>query len=247
MGETRDGWSKAEVIIGAIGALGSIAIPIMLFVVGNRIAERQAEDSAAQLQADRVERMLGHLASTNADERRLAVNVVRYFSGTAQAFPEDLIPLLIEVASADPKEDVAATASGALEKLAQGGQGAAAAEAAKVGLRKIPAAAQRPRPARGRARRRRHGDRRPERRRRHQATGGQRRRAAAGDGAPLLPEGGPGPGAAARGQAGAAGDQGERRRPVGEEGRPVAATELRPGDGEEQPLAARAKRESAAT
>ena len=138
MGETRDGWSKAEVIFGAMGALGSIAIPIMLFVVGNRISERQAEGSAAQLQADRVERMLGHLASTNADERRLAVNVVRYFSGTAQAFPEDLIPLLIEVASANPKEDVAATASGALEKLAQGGQGPAAAEAAKIGLRKIP-------------------------------------------------------------------------------------------------------------
>jgi hypothetical protein len=138
MGETRDGWSKAEVIIGALGALGSIAIPIMLFVVGNKISARQAEDNAAQLQADRVERMLGHLASTNADERRLAVNVVRYFSGTAQAFPEDLIPLLIEVASADPKEDVAATASGTLEKLAEGGQGRAAAEAAKAGLRKLP-------------------------------------------------------------------------------------------------------------
>jgi len=138
MGETRDGWSKAEVIFGALGALGSIAIPIMLFVVGNRIAARQEADSAAHLQADRVERMLGHLASTNADERRLAVNVVRYFSGKAQAFPEDLIPLLVEVASADPKEDVAATASGALEKLAEGGQGPVAAEAAKVGLRKLP-------------------------------------------------------------------------------------------------------------
>jgi len=138
MGETRDRWSKAEVIFGAVGALGSVAIPIMLFVVGNRITARQEADSAAQLQADRVERMLGHLASTNPDERRLAVNVVRYFSGTAQAFPEDLIPLLIEVASADPREDVAATATGALEKLAQGGQGAVAAQAAQVGLRKIP-------------------------------------------------------------------------------------------------------------
>ena len=75
MGETRDRWSKAEVIFGAVGALGSIAIPIMLFVVGNRIAARQEADSEAQLRADRVERMLGHLASTNADERRLAVNV----------------------------------------------------------------------------------------------------------------------------------------------------------------------------
>ena len=123
MGETRDRWSKAEVIIGAIGAAGSIAIPIMLFVVGNRIAERQAEDSARQLQADRVERMLGHLASTNADERRLAINVVKYFSGTGQAFPEDLIPVLIEVASTDPKEDVAASASARPREVAQAGHG----------------------------------------------------------------------------------------------------------------------------
>ena len=53
-------------------------MPIMLFVVGNRITARQEADSAARLQADRVERMLGLLASTNADERRLAVDVVRY-------------------------------------------------------------------------------------------------------------------------------------------------------------------------
>ena len=37
MGDTRDRWSKAEVIIGAIGAAGSIAIPIMLFVVASFI------------------------------------------------------------------------------------------------------------------------------------------------------------------------------------------------------------------
>src|SRR5678816_1205783 len=136
MGEQRDGWGKAEVIIGAIGAAGSIAIPIMLFVVGNQIAERQAEDSAQQLQADRVERMLGHLASTNTDERRLAVSVVQYFS-SREAFPEDLIPILIEVASSDLKEDVAATASIALEKVASQGRGPAAA-AAKMGLSKLP-------------------------------------------------------------------------------------------------------------
>ena len=73
----------------------------MLFVVGNRIAERQAEDSALQLQADRVERMLGHLASTNADERGSAIDLVKYSSGTGRGwFPEDAIPVLIEVASA---------------------------------------------------------------------------------------------------------------------------------------------------
>jgi hypothetical protein len=136
MGDTRDGWSKAEVIIGAIGAAGSIAIPIMLFVVGNRIAERQAEDSARQLQADRVERMLGHLSSTNTDERRLAVSAMTYFSSTQQAFPEDLVAILIAVANADPTEDVAANASVALEKVA-GGQGPAAA-AAKTGLSRLP-------------------------------------------------------------------------------------------------------------
>ena len=138
MGETRDGWGKAEVIIGALGALGSIAIPIMLFVVGNRISERQAQDSALQLQADRVERMLGHLASTNADERLLAVKVVKYFSGSDQAFPEALIPILIEVASSDAQEDVAASASNALEKVAKGSQGPAAT-AAQTALSTMPA------------------------------------------------------------------------------------------------------------
>jgi len=137
MAETRDRWGKAEVIIGAIGALGSIAIPIMLFVVGNTISERQAQDSALQLQADRVERMLGHLASANADERRLAVKVVKYFSGTEQAFPEALIPILIEVASSDAQDDVAASASVALDKVAKGVKGAAAS-AAQTGLSTLP-------------------------------------------------------------------------------------------------------------
>jgi hypothetical protein len=137
MGETRDGWGRAEVIIGGIGALGSIAIPVMLFVVGNAISTRQAEDSARQLQADRVERMLGHLASTNPDERRLAVKVVKYFSGTEQAFPEALIPILIEVASSDAQEDVAASASLALEKVAKGAAGPIAS-AAQTGLSTLP-------------------------------------------------------------------------------------------------------------
>jgi hypothetical protein len=137
MAEERDGWGKAEVIIGALGALGSIAIPVMLFVVGNAISERQAQDSAQQLQADRVERMLGHLASTNADERRLAVKVVKYFSGTEQAFPEALIPILIEVASSDAQEDVAASASLALEKVANGTKGPIAT-AAQTGLSTLP-------------------------------------------------------------------------------------------------------------
>jgi hypothetical protein len=135
MGDTRDGWSKAEVLIGAIGAAGSIAIPIMLFVVGNEIAARQAEGSARQLQADRVERMLGHLASTNADERRLAVSVVRYYGGAQDAFPADLVALLIEVANVDPNEEVAATASVALEKVAQG-QGPSA-DVARTALQKL--------------------------------------------------------------------------------------------------------------
>jgi hypothetical protein len=138
MADRPDGWGKAEVIIAGIGALGSIAIPVMLFVVGNAISDRQAQDSAQQLQADRVERMLGHLASTNPDERRLAVKVVKYFSGTEQAFPEALIPILIEVATSDAQEDVAASASLALEKVANGARGPVAS-AAQTGLSTLPA------------------------------------------------------------------------------------------------------------
>jgi hypothetical protein len=133
--ESRDWWDKFEVVVQTLSALGAIAIPIALFVVGNRITERQRQDTETQLQADRVERMLGHLASTSGDERKLAISVLQYFSNEHE-FPAELVPVLVAVASTDPRKDVAATASAALEKVAQ--TGSDVSPAAQKGLSALP-------------------------------------------------------------------------------------------------------------
>jgi hypothetical protein len=117
MGDARDAWGKAEVIISAVAALGSIAIPVALFVVGNGLSARQQEASARQLEADRVERMLGHLTSDKPDEKKLAVRVLEFFV-TENQFPAELLPAVVEIASTDTHEDVADTASEVLQKVA---------------------------------------------------------------------------------------------------------------------------------
>jgi hypothetical protein len=137
MADTRDGWAKAEILIGAVAALGSIAIPVALFVVGNSLSERQRQASDKQLQADRVERMLTHLASEKSDEKKLAVRVLEFFVAENQ-FPAELLPALVEIASTDAHEDVADTASDVLQKVAQGGE-TPVASAARRGLAALPA------------------------------------------------------------------------------------------------------------
>lgn len=79
MAETRDRWAKAEVIIGAVSALGSIAIPVALFVVGNGLAERQrlasdkqVEDSLAVASASPVSSPSRSEARKGAAARRSA-------------------------------------------------------------------------------------------------------------------------------------------------------------------------------
>ena len=137
MGETRDTWGKAEVLIGAVSALGSIAIPLALFVVGNRLSEHQQEASAKQLEADRVERMLGHLTSDKPDEKKLAVRVLEFFVAEKQ-FPGELLPAIVEIASSDSHQDVADTASEVLQKVAAQTGDAQAASAAQRGLAGLP-------------------------------------------------------------------------------------------------------------
>jgi hypothetical protein len=137
MGDARDGWGKAEVVIGAVAALGSIAIPVALFVVGNGLSERQQEASAKQLESDRVERMLGHLTSDKPDEKKLAVRVLEFFVSEDQ-FPAELLPAVVEIASSDTHEDVADTASDVLQKVAAQTHDKQAAAAAEKGLAALP-------------------------------------------------------------------------------------------------------------
>src|SRR4051794_12553444 len=137
MAEARDVWGKAEVIIGAVAALGSIAIPVALFVVGNGLSARQQESSAKQLEADRVERMLGHLTSDKPDEKKLAVRVLEFFV-TENQFPAELLPAVVEIAATDTHQDVADTASDVLQKVASQTLDKQAASAAEKGLAALP-------------------------------------------------------------------------------------------------------------
>ena len=136
MAETRDGWGKLDVLATAVGALGSIAIPVVLFVVGNQVNQRQQSDADKQLQADRVEKMIGHLASDNADERKLAVTAMEFFVSEDQ-LPRALLPLLLEIASSDNREDVSDTAAGVVQRAEQS-QHADVASQARAGLLAMP-------------------------------------------------------------------------------------------------------------
>lgn len=137
MGDARDIWGKAEVVIGAVAALGSIAIPVALFIVGNGLSARQQDASAKQLEADRVERMLGHLTSDKPDEKKLAVRVLEFFV-TENQFPAELLPAVVEIAASDTHEDVADTASEVLQKVATQTGDKKAASAAEKGLAGLP-------------------------------------------------------------------------------------------------------------
>ena len=137
MGDARDIWGKAEVVIGGVAALGSIAIPVALFIVGNGLSARQQDASAKQLEADRVERMLGHLTSDKPDEKKLAVRVLEFFV-TENQFPAELLPAVVEIAASDTHEDVADTASEVLQKVAAQTHDKQAASAAEKGLAALP-------------------------------------------------------------------------------------------------------------
>jgi hypothetical protein len=133
----KDWRDTVQTFAGAISALGSIAIPIALFVVGSQLTERQRVAGEKQVVADRVERMLVHLASEKADEKKLAVRVLEYFV-SAQEFPPELLPAVVEIASSDGKEDVAADATSVLEKVAAGPANDPVTAQAKLGLSSLP-------------------------------------------------------------------------------------------------------------
>ena len=80
--------------------IGSLLLPIVIFVAGNiytdqqqraeaaRLAQQKDAD-AAQRNADRIAALLTHLASTNANERLLAVRFVDYLI-KHELFPKEL-------------------------------------------------------------------------------------------------------------------------------------------------------------
>jgi hypothetical protein len=144
----KDWRDTVQSVSSVVAAMGSIAIPLAIFLIGNRITDRQKESAdkqaeaqraatEKQLEADRVERMLAHLASDKADEKKLAVRVLEFFVSERQ-FPAVLLPALVEIASSDGKEDVAATATAVLQKVADGPASDKTTAEAKQGLSSLP-------------------------------------------------------------------------------------------------------------
>src|SRR5262245_41495123 len=95
--EQKDGWDKFTIITTVIG---SILLPIIIFIVSNRYTEQQNKDNenrlaqqreadAAQRNADRVTTLLTHLASNNPQERLLAWRFVAYLAQN-NLFPQEL-------------------------------------------------------------------------------------------------------------------------------------------------------------
>ena len=93
----KDLRDTTQAVSAVFSTIGSIAIPLMIFVVGNRIATAQRAAADKQVEADRVERMLAHLVSDKADEKKLTVRVLEFLVKEGQ-FPSELMPALIEVA-----------------------------------------------------------------------------------------------------------------------------------------------------
>lgn len=102
--DSRDGWAKLDV---ASKAIGSILIPLALFVASQRIASQQKENENkrseqqriaqdSQRMADRATQLLKSLASRDTVERDLAMTVATYF-GQQRQLPRELIPAMLQV------------------------------------------------------------------------------------------------------------------------------------------------------
>src|SRR5215472_6934680 len=123
--EPRDNWSKAEVIGKTIAG---IFLPIILLYVGNLYTSRQEKDTNARLaheqkneidqrNADRVSTFLNHLASNNATERKLTLEVISYLAQINE-FPEALLAVVVSTA-ADSDPEVAHAGVAAVTQVAE--------------------------------------------------------------------------------------------------------------------------------
>jgi hypothetical protein len=113
MDEPRDLWSKAEIICTALGA---IVLPMALFVVGNRLTAQQEAAAEAGRQAERLTALLQPLASENARERKLAIEVMGYL-GQNKQLPVELLQVLLNIAKTEPDSSVAQDVSQAIARV----------------------------------------------------------------------------------------------------------------------------------
>lgn len=124
--EPRDKWSKAEIIVGV---LSGILLPIVVAIVGGiytYVQDKNQEANAVQDQqneeishrADRATNLLKHFASESKRERLLAIKVAEQL-GKDKQLPDELVPVLIEIAKNDPSADVSGAAAEATSKVTE--------------------------------------------------------------------------------------------------------------------------------
>jgi HEAT repeat protein len=115
MGEPRDRWSKAEILLSALGAL---VMPVVVLIVGQWLTAQQQMMADATRQAERLTSLLPPLASDNPRERRLAIEVAGYLAQSGQ-LPLELVPALVNIVGTDGNAKTAQAASQALANVEQ--------------------------------------------------------------------------------------------------------------------------------
>jgi len=113
MTESRDGWSKLDIVLKAIVGVG---MPAVLFLVGHQFTLQQQAAADANRQLERVTSLIQPLASDKPRERKLAIVVVGYLAKTNQ-LPPEFVPVLQHIIKDDPSAVEAQAASVALEQV----------------------------------------------------------------------------------------------------------------------------------
>jgi hypothetical protein len=112
MAKLKDRWDKTEIVAKVLGAIGAIAIPILLWWLGVKYTERQrtAEDERAAAEDERVASegrvnhlttLLKSLSSDNSRERQMAIRIAEYL-GKKNLLPPELVPVLLKISLDDP-------------------------------------------------------------------------------------------------------------------------------------------------
>jgi hypothetical protein len=120
-GKQKNGWSKAQEMLPW---LQGVLLPVAVAAVGGLYTYVQNNHNERNLQQEKdradvtsraaqASQLLIHLASTNDRERLLSIKLAEQL-GKDNLLPQELVPVLIEIASSDPSAAVSRAAGEAL-------------------------------------------------------------------------------------------------------------------------------------
>ncbi|HEX9020176.1 MAG TPA: hypothetical protein VF903_02820 [Nitrospirota bacterium] len=104
-------WSKIEVGSKVLAAIGAVMLPVILLYLGNKFTEEQNN-------AKRATDMIQFLSSDNLQQRRMAIEATQFLTRNNQ-LPEELMPVLLDIAMNDPDKGVSRGAVQSLKKVAE--------------------------------------------------------------------------------------------------------------------------------